>query len=131
LKESPFYELNEIEKVQIKFQDAIKLVSQWQNPDGLWCSFIDRPETGIDTSSSAGIATAITWGIQLGLIDKSKMKMARKTSKSLTNYLTPDGFLTHISQINRGGEQLQASGYRVISQFGMGLFAQLQCQLSQ
>ena len=131
LKESPFYELNEIEKVQIKFQDAIKLVSQWQNPDGLWCSFIDRPETGIDTSASAGIATAITWGIQLGLIDKSKMKMARKTSKSLTNYLTPDGFLTHISQINRGGEQLQASGYRVISQFGMGLFAQLQCQLSQ
>ena len=46
------------------------------------------------------------------------------------NFLTADGFLTHVSQINRAGEVLQANGYRVISQFVTGLMAQLDCKLS-
>jgi len=42
----------------------------------------------------------------------------------MQKYLSEDGFLRNVSQINRGGEELQANGYRVISQFGMGLFSQ-------
>jgi hypothetical protein len=107
------------------FQRAIAIVSNWQNKEGLWHSFIERSKTGIDTSASAGIATAIGWGVRLGLLDQAMLKKARKAHSSIMDYLTPDGFLTHVSQINRGGETLQASGYRVISQFGMGLLAQL------
>ncbi len=130
LKESTFNNLNEIKEVENDFRKAIEMVYNFQNKDGLWYSFIDKPETGIDTSASAGIATAISWGVHLKLMDDSLLSNARKTFNSLTKYLTPDGFLNHVSQINRGGEYLQSSGYRVISQFGMGLLAQLGNQLN-
>ena len=53
------------------------------------------------------------------------LKAAQKTFQGLKNHLTPDGFLTGVAQSNRGGQSLQQSDYRVISQMGMGLMAQL------
>lgn len=46
-----------------------------------------------------------------------------------SKYLTPDGMLTGVAQSNRGGISLQQSDYRVISQMGMGLMAQLAAAL--
>lgn len=126
IQNSPFNDLKEIEEIKAEFKRVVSMVCRWQNKEGLWYSFIDRSETGIDTSASAGIATALVWGIRLKLLDESMLKKARKSHKAIMDYLTPDGFLTHVCQINRGGENLQAGGYRVISQFGMGLLAQLE-----
>jgi len=115
--------------LRAEFKRAVAQVCQWQSTSGVWSSFIDRPDTGVDTSTSAGIAAAIAWGVRCGELDSTYLCKAAATHEALQNYITPDGFLTHVSQINRGGEALQASSYRVMSQFGMGLLAQLACVL--
>lgn len=125
LKESPFRELPGLDEAEAVFKRSAARVASFQNIEGLWHSFLDRPATGPDTSATAGIAAALAWGHQLRLLDSAYRTRARRSYRSLTGYLTPDGFLTSVSQINRGGEALQASGYRVISQFGLGLLGQL------
>ncbi len=131
LKNSSFNLQTEIEQVESDFQKAVKMVVKWQTKNGLWRGFIDRPESVIDTSASAGIGAALVLGYKTGLLDKTYLLKAIQTRKNLLEYITPDGFLTHMSQINRGGEDLQESSYRVISQFGMGLFGQLNCFLNE
>ena len=110
-------------------QRSASLIMPFQSAEGLWKSFVDRPHTAIDTSASAGIAAALAWGYQSGVLDEAFKEKARTTHANLPMFLTPDGFLTQVSQINRGGEALQESDFRVISQFGMGLMAQLDCAL--
>jgi hypothetical protein len=128
-KNSNFSDLNGINEMEEDFVRAIQAVEKWQSTDGVWGSFIDRPETGLDSSATAGIALAYSMGHKLELLDLSYVEKAKKAYQSLLPLLTPDGFLTNVSQINRGGEDLQSSSYRVISQFGMGLMAQLKCSL--
>jgi unsaturated rhamnogalacturonyl hydrolase len=125
IQKGQFKNLNGIDSIIKEYQRAVDLVCKCQNEEGLWYSYIDRPETGIEASGSAGIATAIAEGVQLGWLDKSYIAKIKRTNQSLTELITPDGFLTNVSQLNRGGEAFQANGYRVISQFGMGLLAQL------
>jgi len=52
-----------------------------------------------------------------------------RTWEGLMQHLTPDGLLKQVAQSNKGGETLQRSGYRVISQMGMGLMGQLYAYL--
>ncbi len=125
LQKGHFENLKGVDSIIKEYQQAVDLACKYQNEEGLWYSYIDRPETGVDASASGGIATAIAEGVQLGWLDKSYISRIKRTSQSLTKFITPDGFLTNVSQLNRGGEALQANGYRVISQFGMGLLAQL------
>ncbi len=127
---SAFADLPQQELVKTEFVRAMKWVCQFQDENGMWCSFVDKPDTLPDTTATAGIAAAIAWGVQQKLLPETEIQKAKKALKSLQNYLTADGFLTHVSQINRGGEVLQANGYRVISQFAMGLMAQLDSKLS-
>lgn len=127
---SAFADLPKLEPVKTEFVRAMKWVCQFQDENGMWCSFVDRRETLPDTTATSGISAAIAWGVQIKLLPETDIQKAEKAMKSLQNYLTADGFLTHVSQINRGGEALQSNGYRVISQFAMGLMAQLECKLS-
>ena len=110
-------------------EDALREVVQWilqfQRADGLWSCYVDEPETGPETSGSSGIAAALAKGAVHGLLPHSAFEAARRTLAALEGYLTPDGFLTGVCQMNKGGEPLQRGGYRVISQMGMGLMAQL------
>lgn len=131
LKESDFRKLQQIELLEKEFIRAMAIVVKWQNRDGMWCSFIDRPSTEIDTTATGGIAAAMAWGVNIGLLPEMYNSKAQKANDALKKYLTPDGFLSHVSQINRGGEQLQSNGYRVISQFSMGLLVQLENQLKR
>ncbi|NJK98541.1 MAG: hypothetical protein HC905_29725 [Bacteroidales bacterium] len=125
LKQGKFTNQPEFQEMEAEFKRAAKFVAQYQNTDGLWYSFLDRPATEIDTTASAGLAAAFGWGYKLGYLDGEYWQKARQAYSSLLSYITPDGFLTHMSQINRGGEELQANGYRVISQFALGLLGQL------
>lgn len=107
----------------------LQRMTEWalrrQSEGGLWSCFLDDPATGPETSGSAGIAAAVVLASAAGLAGAGVLEAAAKTSRALVNYLTPDGFLSGVTQSNRGGEQLQRSGYRVLSQMGMGLMAQL------
>lgn len=104
-------------------------VSGYQQESGLWNCFLHE-DVLPDTSGSAGIAAALAIAVNHGLLPDEYRKTAQKTFAGLQGHLTPDGLLTGVAQSNRGGQALQESDYRVISQMGMGLMAQLSAALS-
>ncbi|MDF2921239.1 MAG: hypothetical protein K0R57_153 [Paenibacillaceae bacterium] len=98
----------------------------WQREDGLWPCFLDEPGVAPDTSGSAGIAAAIALAHRHGLpLPPDARASAERAERTLTRLLRPDGLLPGVAQSNRGGEALQRGDYRVLSQMGMGLLAQL------
>lgn len=97
----------------------------------LWPTFLHAPETPVDTSGSAGIAAALALAARHGWLSDCARTAAAETLDALHDYLTPDGFLGGVAQVNKAGEGLQRDPYRVISQFGMGLMAQLMAALSE
>ncbi len=97
-----------------------------QRADGLWACFVEDPASAVpDTSGSAGIAAALALGARLGVLEPAAGTAARRALAGVQRHLTPDGLLGGAAQSNRGGESLQRSDYRVLSQMGMGLLAQL------
>ncbi len=110
-------------------EEELRLVAAWlmrfQRDDGLWSCYIDEPATGVETSGSSGIAAALALGFTNGWLPVEAFASARRTLIALEEFLTPDGFLMGVCQMNKGGEPLQRGGYRVISQMGMGLMSQL------
>ncbi len=102
-----------------------------QLPDGLWNCFIDDPSTGVDTSGSLGIAAALTLGFRHGLLDESAREAAARTLRGITAWVSPDGLISGAAQLNKGGEGLQRSDYRVVSQYSLGLLAQLWAALEK
>lgn len=105
-------------------------VQGFQRDDGLWAAYVDDPGLAADTSGSAGVAAALALGARIGILPQTAADAARRTLDGLQRHLTPDGFLGGATQANRGGEILQRSDYRVLSQMAMGLQAQLIAELS-
>ncbi|MAS33899.1 MAG: hypothetical protein CL610_07825 [Anaerolineaceae bacterium] len=118
------------ESARAEFQRAAQWVATHARKDGLWACFVDEPDVAVDTSGSAGIAAALALGVKEGQIERGYQQLAATTFETLTTYLTPDGLLMGVAQSNRGGEALQRSNYRVISQMGMGLMGQLAAALA-
>lgn len=105
------------------------LVLPHQRADGLWNCYLDDVDGQADTSGSAGIAAALAVAANAGWLPGECRTAAARTWQGLLTHLTPDGLLGGVAQSNRGGEDLQRSGYRVISQMGMGLMGQLDAAL--
>lgn len=103
-----------------KLKKTVEMVLKLQQDNGLWYCFIDDSKTGIETSSSAGIAAALAYGYKNGLLDKKSKIAAQKAWEGLLPYFTADGLLTGTSQVNKGGEGLQRDGFRVISNYTLG-----------
>jgi rhamnogalacturonyl hydrolase YesR len=118
------------DELTVALLDAAAWVVQMQQPDGLWACFVDEPRIAPDTAGSAGIAAALALGVQHGLLDATYIEPARRALAGLTGYLTPDGFLSGVAQVNKAGEGLQRSDYRVISQMASGMMAQLVAALT-
>lgn len=114
-------------------REELRRVVTWvltlQRLDGLWNCYLDEPATRAETSGTAGIATAVAKAANMRVVGEHQKDAARRALGALVDRLTPDGFLTGVSQSNRAGEELQRSGYRVISQMGMGLMGQLMAAL--
>lgn len=129
IERNDFGELKGIDTVKQSFIQGVELAVGHRDEQGMWHAYIDHHEYGVDTSATAGIAASIAWGVKQELLDPAYLPIAGKAYRGLLNYVSPDGFLRNVSQINRGGEELQRSPYRVITQFGMGLMAQLKAAL--
>ena len=114
-----------------KFAELANWAHRFQRADGLWSVFVDEAEVAPDTSGSAGLAAAFAMGANAGWLDDSLRVCARQTLDGLQPYLTADGFLAGVAQLNKGGEALQRAPYRVISPMAMGLMAQLQAALGE
>jgi len=113
------------DKIKNEFIRAAEYVMQFQRPDGMWYCFLHEPETVVETSGTAGIAAALKYGYELGVLDNKAATSATKATSALIKFLTPDGLLTGTAQVNKGGEALQRSGYRVISPYTLGFMAYL------
>ena len=112
-------------EITTDFARLAGVIIGYQRADGLWNCFVDDPAGTPDTSGSAGIAAALTLGHQLGILPYAGREAALRAVDGLRPYLTPDGLLTGVAQMNKGGEALQRADYRVISGMGMGLMGQL------
>jgi len=116
---------NDRDKIKDEFVRAAKYVMQFQRPDGMWYCFMHEPDTGVETSGTAGIAAALKYGFELGVLNNKAAISSTKATNALMKFLTPDGLLTGTAQVNKGGEALQRSGFRVISPYTLGFMAYL------
>ncbi|MFE9370604.1 glycoside hydrolase family 88 protein [Streptomyces sp. NPDC006711] len=98
-----------------------------RNAAGIWDSYLAEPETGTETCGSAGIAAALALGTEQRQFEARREGAAalRAWEVLAGNYLTEDGWLSGGSPSNKGGEELQRSGYRMLSGVGNGLMGQL------
>jgi hypothetical protein len=117
--------LGKAPEVAAEFRRSAALAMRLQAGNGLWYCFAEEPATGVETSGSAGIAAALAMGARQGLLGAEALAAARMAREALRGYLTPDGLLGGASQENKGGDALQRDGYRVMPQYGFGVFAQL------
>jgi len=117
------------ETLVAEFTRAAAVAVARQLPDGCWRVFLDEPDTGTDTSGSAGIAAALAVGHRLAIAPHGALAAARLTHEMLLDRLTDDGLLDGATQANKDGERLQRRDYRVVSQMGTGLLAQLHAEL--
>jgi rhamnogalacturonyl hydrolase YesR len=115
----------DVEVLKEEFVRIANIALSHQQPDGLWRVFVDDPDVIADTSGSAGIAAALSLGVRDGLLPRSILVRTNRALSGLQRYLTPDGLLGGASQANKNGEGMQRSRYRIVSQMGMGLMAQL------
>ncbi|MBC8154374.1 MAG: glycoside hydrolase family 88 protein [Bacteroidetes bacterium] len=115
----------QIQSLKAALQNAVKNVIAYQQPNGLWYCFMHQPETGYETSGTAGIAAALVYGQERGLLPETVRAVAQKARRGLNAYLTPDGYLTGTAQGNKGGDALQRNGFRVISPYTLGFLAHL------
>lgn len=129
LKHSAFGQLPAIGELESEIRRIADVALQWVRPEGIWTAFLDEPDTGVETSGSAGIAAALALGAKEGLLEPRHYDAAEKAFAEIRSYLTPDGILSGVTQHNAGGIELQTCGYRVMSQMGMGLLAQLYASL--
>lgn len=125
LSENGYGDLPGMSEIAAEARRIADVALSWRLPEKLWSCYLDEPETGIETSGSSGIAAALALGAKHGLLPREMMADAEDALAALVHHLTPDGILGGVSQHNCGGEELQKGGYRVLSQMGMGLMAQL------
>lgn len=119
-------ESNQKEALKESFRKACDQIMAYQQPGGLWYCFLNEPETGLETSGSAGLAAALTYGFQKGFLSEKARQSAQKAQNAWVPYLTPDGYLTGSVQVNKGGDSLQRNGFRVISPYTLGFLAHLE-----
>lgn len=108
---------------------AARWILPLRDPSGLWHCFAGEPETGLETSGTAGIAAAIATACDEGFIDPAIRPAVAPSWTALQQWLTPDGLLRGIAPSNRAGEPYQRTGVRVMSPFGLGLWGQFAARM--
>ena len=98
-----------------------------QHEGGAWTCFVDEPETGAETSGSAGIAAAMALAATRGWVDPPAAEAARRCLDALQGCLAPDGLLRGMSPSNKAeaSPAVQRSGQRVMGGAATGLLGQL------
>ena len=120
---------DDLEDLHAEALRVMDFVLRYQQPDGLWRNFLHDDTHTIDTSGSAGIASALALGYGLGLFPEAAREAALRARDGLGAHLTPDGLLGHATPGNRSGDG--ASARRILFPPAMGMAAQLIAALEQ
>ena len=126
---SPFKYDARLLRVRETYVYYANLALSHQQHDHSWRAYLNLPETGYDTSATAGIGAALAHGSRMGWLPGFSKKQLRQINERLSSNFTPDGFLDGINQHNAAGEALQKSEYRVIAQYVLGLMAHIRAHL--
>lgn len=101
---------------------------RYRRENGAWPCQLDSPSMKPDLAGTSGIAAAIEKALFSGFLSLSEIRKtdydAGDVRDLIVSNVRAEGFLAGVAQENKGGEELQYSDYRVLSQFGAGLAAQ-------
>jgi rhamnogalacturonyl hydrolase YesR len=114
-KQRPFY-------IQL-FKEMAERVSGLQQPDGLWRASLLDPNSfpGGEASGSGFYTFAISWGINNGILEKTKyLPVVKKAWIGLNNLIQPDGHVGWCQPIGQDPKKnFSADSWEV---FGTGAF---------
>jgi len=104
------------------FAEMAEKILSCQQPDGLWrASLLDPASYPLkETSGSGFYVYALGWGVNQGLLDRSKYEPAvRRGWSALVGCLDPDGKLTHVQPV---GADPKAFADDATEVYGVGAF---------
>jgi unsaturated rhamnogalacturonyl hydrolase len=104
------------------FSDMTDKVLTCQQPDGLWrASLLDPDSYPLkETSGSGFYVYALAWGINRGLLDRTRFEPAvLRGWTALVACLDPDGRLTHVQPVGADPKNFPADSTEV---YGVGAF---------
>src|SRR5690606_21477239 len=64
--ESQFKNHSRIDKLKEAYRYYAKIALSYQRPDHSWGAYLDQPETGFESSATAGLAAAFAHGHRIG-----------------------------------------------------------------
>lgn len=120
----------DVEEATAAAHDACREVVRWQQPDGLWRSFLDDAQARPETSGSALIGAACAM-LAKETGDPQLAEASRRALAGMGDHFAPDGLLDGATQHNCGGEELQRGSYRVAHPYVLGLYFLLQHAVQQ
>jgi len=104
------------------FKELSWKILECQQPDGLWhASLLDPASYPLPETSGSGFHTyALAWGVNQGLLERSKFEPAiRKAWTALLGCVAPDGKLTHVQPVGADPKNFAAQS---TEPYGVGAF---------
>ena len=120
------------EDMRQHLQEIARIISEAQNARGLWYNFWSQPDLPIDSSGSAGMATALCLAADRGWIDAGYRDVAERCLRALCeDHLVDGGFLNSVGPNNKRGEEHQRRAVRTCEPLALGLLGQLYAAVHQ
>lgn len=95
----PFYPLPDGIRTYLldTWRAQVDALMSLQDPDGLWHTVLDDPDSYLEASGSAAIAAGILKGCTLGVLDGGYRSAAERAVESLCRNISDDGTLMRVS----------------------------------
>ena len=104
------------------FKEMAEKILTLQQPDGLWRSSLLDPDSfpAKETSGSGFFIYALAWGVNQGLLDRTKFEPAvRKAWSALVGCVDTDGKLTHVQPVGSDPKKFAEDS---TAPYGVGAF---------
>ena len=82
-------------------------LADMQSSEGGWHTLLDKPDSYLEVSATAGFAAGIIKGIRLGLVDKKYQSVAKKAIAYILRNIDDDGVVQNVSYGTGMGSDLE------------------------
>ncbi|WP_114194087.1 glycoside hydrolase family 88/105 protein [Edaphovirga cremea] len=83
--------------IEQTFQRQAAAAMKYQHPSGMWHTLVNKPDSYLETSGTAGFTYALLKGMRLGLLDDSYQDTAWKGVKALLSRINEQGEVADVS----------------------------------